>query len=448
MAEGGGGDAEVPSWQIDGTAGMKPWQLWGMFQARCISFKERMTIAELSGSLGDLGTLIPLLASSAQVGSIRMGPAIFWMGIFNVISAFQWDIPMPVQPMKSISAVAINDGFEPGAFAAAGIICGVITWILGVTQFIDAVNKFVPGSLIAGMQLGLGLRMASKGFAAWHLQDWLHIDGKITIIVCFLLTTTLLLRTRAPTALIIFLIGTVITILRMFDASVQVSFDFLKLSFLMPDGEEWLDGLLRGALPQLPLTCLNSCISVCALSVELFRDPSVGGKGCSRASVASSVGIMNALGCWFGGMPSCHGAGGLAGQYRFGARGGASIFILGSVKILLSLFLGETLDSFISFYPKTILGVLLVYAGIELASVGIKGVAKKKGSELEKDLIPCFVTAASYIGTKNMALGVVSGMMVAALQRTDEWKKMCPCLGGDKKQPLEESGEAAAGESK
>merc|ERR1711963_1031954 len=114
----------------------------------------------------------------------------------------------------------------------------------------------------------------------------------------------------------------------------------------------------------------------------------------------------------------------------------------------LSLFLGETLDSFISYYPKTILGVLLVYAGIELASVGIKGVAKKKGSELEMDLIPCFVTAASYIGTKNMALGVVSGMMVAALQRTDEWKKMCPCLGGDKKQPLEESGEAAAGESK
>merc|ERR1712154_477249 len=81
------------------------------------------------------------------------------------------------------------------------------------------------------------------------------------------------------------------------------------------------------------------------------------------------------------------------------------------------------------FYPKTILGVLLVYAGIELASVGIKGMGKKKGSELEMDLIPCFVTAASYIGTKNMALGVVSGMMVAALQRTERWKEMCPCLG-------------------
>merc|ERR1719330_507063 len=121
-----------------------------MFQARLVSFKERMTIAELSGSLGDLGTLIQLLASSAQVGSVRLGPAIFWMGVFNVISAVLWDIPMPVQPMKSIAAVAINDGFEPGAFAAAGIITGAIVWLLGITQLIDVLNWLIPGSVIAG----------------------------------------------------------------------------------------------------------------------------------------------------------------------------------------------------------------------------------------------------------------------------------------------------------
>merc|ERR1719491_952765 len=149
----------------------------------------------------------------------------------------------------------------------------------------------------------------------------------------------------------------------------------------MPAGPEWLDGLLRGAVPQLPLTCLNSVVSVCALSVDLFRDPDMGGKGVSRASVATSVGLMNVVGCWFGGMPSCHGAGGLAGQYRFGARSGTSILMLGTMKIVISLCFGKTLDNVIRYFPRTVLGVMLVFAGVELASVGAKTLQKSKAME-------------------------------------------------------------------
>merc|ERR1712151_1241578 len=116
---------------------------------------------------------------------------------------------------------------------------------------------------------------------------------------------------------------------------------------------------MGGTIPQLPLTTLNSVVSVCALSVDLFRSEIDGGKGVSRVSVASSVGLMNLIGCWFGAMPSCHGAGGLAGQFRFGARGGASILFLGVVKIAVSPTLGHTLDNVIQYYPLTILGVLL-----------------------------------------------------------------------------------------
>jgi len=99
---------------------------------------------------------------------------------------------------------------------------------------------------------------------------------------------------------------------------------------------------------------------------------------------------MNIIGCWFGGMPSCHGAGGLAGQYKFGARGGMSILMLGVVKIVLALFTGQVLELIIIDYPKTILGVLLLFAGVELASVGAKALVKS--GSLEADLLPCFVT--------------------------------------------------------
>jgi MFS superfamily sulfate permease-like transporter len=195
----------------------------------------------------------------------------------------------------------------------------------------------------------------------------------------------------------------------------------LNLEVILPSDDEWRKGLVQGAIPQLPLTTLNSVVSVCALSVDLFRDAKDGGKGASRVSVATSVGLMNVVGCWFGGMPSCHGAGGLAGQYRFGARGGTSILILGICKILLALSLGQLLDAVIQYYPVTILGVLLLYAGVELATVGAKLIMKSE--HLEEDMLPCFVTAGAYIGSKNMALGVSAGIIVAAIQRMDKFRE-------------------------
>ena len=91
-------------------------------------------------------------------------------------------------------------------------------------------------------------------------------------------------------------------------------------------GEDVKDGLLKGALPQLPLTTLNSVVSVVALSHDLFPDSI---HTLSTRKMATSVAMMNLSSCWFGVMPACHGAGGLAAQYQFGARtGGAVIFLV------------------------------------------------------------------------------------------------------------------------
>ncbi|KAB8295290.1 hypothetical protein EYC80_007197 [Monilinia laxa] len=79
---------------------------------------------------------------------------------------------------------------------------------------------------------------------------------------------------------------------------------------------------------------------------------------------------MNLVGGWFGAMPVCHGSGGLAAQYRFGARSGASIIILGAFKMVLGFFFGETLVGLLRQYPKSLLGIMVVAAGLELAKVG------------------------------------------------------------------------------
>lgn len=131
----------------------------------------------------------------------------------------------------------------------------------------------------------------------------------------------------------------------------------------------WVDfkiGALEAGLGQLPLTTLNSIIAVCYLSSDLLPHlpaPTVTAMGISVAG-------MNLIGAWFGAMPVCHGSGGLAAQYRFGARSGASIICLGAFKILLGLFFGETLLGLLGQYPKSLLGIMVIAAGLELAKVG------------------------------------------------------------------------------
>ena len=76
---------------------------------RTIEHYHNLSLAELSGSLGDLGTFIPLTVALARERKIALAPALFWAGICNFVTGYLWDVPMCVQPMKSIAAVALTD---------------------------------------------------------------------------------------------------------------------------------------------------------------------------------------------------------------------------------------------------------------------------------------------------------------------------------------------------
>jgi hypothetical protein len=144
------------------------------------------------------------------------------------------------------------------------------------------------------------------------------------------------------------------------------SFGGWKPQTFVPSWSQFQIGALEAGLGQVPLTTLNSIIAVSYLSADLLPNipaPDV-------TSIGLSVALMNLIGGWFGAMPVCHGSGGLAAQYRFGARSGASIIILGSFKILLGLLFGESLVELLREYPRGLLGVMVLAAGLELAKVG------------------------------------------------------------------------------
>ena len=178
----------------------------------------------------------------------------------------------------------------------------------------------------------------------------------------------------------------------------------------------WKEGFIKGAIPQLPLSILNSVVAVCKLSSDLFP-----GRDFSATSLSVTVGLMNVIGCWFGAMPSCHGAGGLAGQYKFGGRSGGCVALLGTAKLVLGLVLGTSLVKILDQFPVGILGVLLLFAGIELA------MASRDMNSKEESFVMLICTAVSLVGS-SAALGFLSGMIVHVLLRLRNLSKINPVV--------------------
>jgi MFS superfamily sulfate permease-like transporter len=125
-----------------------------------------------------------------------------------------------------------------------------------------------------------------------------------------------------------------------------------------------LEGIWRAGLPQLPLTLLNSVLAMAALAAQLYPQQA---QRITPTRMALSVGFMNLFVCPLGGMPLCHGSGGLAGQHKLGARSGVSVILLGLVKLCLGLLFGGAAVLWMKAFPRPVLGLFLLLAGWSLA---------------------------------------------------------------------------------
>jgi MFS superfamily sulfate permease-like transporter len=119
---------------------------------------------------------------------------------------------------------------------------------------------------------------------------------------------------------------------------------------------------------------------------------------------------MNLLGAPFGAMPMCHGAGGLAGHYRFGARTSGSILFLGALKIALAVFFGASMMGICRSFPSSILGVMLAFSGAELALVA-------RDQTRRDDALVAVSTAGVALALNDVATGFVAGLAMALALR-------------------------------
>ena len=126
-------------------------------------------------------------------------------------------------------------------------------------------------------------------------------------------------------------------------------------------------------------------------------------KPVSERRLSLNMGIMNVILPFFGGMPLCHGAGGLAGQYYFGARTGGTNIIEGLIEISIGLLLATSIAGLFIVFPTAIIGAMMFLVGVELAKFA-------KDIRPNKDLLPMGVTLSVSLAT-NMAFGFLAGLL-------------------------------------
>lgn len=322
----------------------------------------RFNAQELSGSLGDLGTFLPLTVAMALTCGMDLALVFIFAGLMNIATGIAFRQPIPVQPMKAIAAVAIAEGLRAGDIASAGIVMGVAVFTLALVGGVDWIARSIPKPVVRGIQAGIGIKLAWTGLLWLGPVPAVGLDSWLVAAIVGALVLAMIGR-RQPVLLYIFAVGFVLLGLDQGAAFQHLTLGLPAFQLVIPSAEQWYTGLTRGAIPQLPLTLLNSVIAVCALSKDYFP-----GKGIAPRRMAASVGLMNLLCVPFGGMPICHGAGGLAAQHRFGARTGGSVVMLGILKVLAGLLLGGLLLTTLQQYPVSILAVMVIVAGLALAS--------------------------------------------------------------------------------
>ena len=336
----------------------------------------RFNRMEIAGSLGDLGVLMPLALGMIVLNGLLATNVMIMVGLFYIMAGLYFRVPLSVQPMKVIGAYALAVGMTPNQIMASSLWMGGILLLLGGFKLIIIIRKYTPKSVIRGVQLAVGMALMLKGFNLMLQKDpglttptiGSLSTGILLGAAAMILTLLLLNNRKVPAAMVVILLGFVLGLVLgkpMDTSSISWGFHLPKpIPHGWPSGEDFLWVLPVVVLPQLPMTIGNAIIANTDLSHEYFPEKK---ERVTYRSVTLSQGLANVAAFFFGGIPMCHGAGGLAAHYRFGARTGGSNLIIGGLLVLLSLGLGENLVPVLKLIPLSILGALLVFSGLQLA---------------------------------------------------------------------------------
>jgi MFS superfamily sulfate permease-like transporter len=351
--------------------------------------KPAFTLREAAGSVGDFGTILPIIFGVALVSDMNISNILFFFALWFIISGYYYRLPVPIEPMKAIGAVVIAGSLTQDIIAASGIIVGIFFLLAGVMRWMGALKKYIPQNVIRGVQAALALLLlrSAFGFAAGDILPF----AIATLIIALFWVGAKYTRLPDVSALIVVFGGVGAGIL----ITGMPEFILPALpTFFLPSPEVFVPAFTDLVLPQIPLTITNAILATSLLTLDLFRHE------IKPDRLSATIGVMNLVSVPFGGFPMCHGAGGMAGQYRFGARTGGANIIAGVILLAFALLFASA--GVLSIIPTGIFGALLLFVAIEL------GIHATKTDSLAVTGIMAVVSIAG-----NITIAFIVGMILA-----------------------------------
>lgn len=373
----------------------------------------RFTLAELSGALADLGVMLPLVLALITLNGVDATSAFVGIGLAYLVTALVYRLPIPVQPLKSVSAVALALGLSARLIVAAAWWNAALFLLMAWTRADRLIARLFPKPVVRGIQLGLAVLL---GRSAWNLIRapdtawpgdviiagatipwvWLIGAGTLTLLL-------LALRWRRDWAgLIAILFGIMLTVIHDGMPSLSFTLSLPTPASVIPRQDELWQALWLLAVPQVPLSLANSVFATADAARQYF------GAQAERVSprrLMTTMGINNVGVALMGGVPLCHGCGGLTAHYRLGARTGGAPLMLGLSFLALGMLGGETLLPLLELIPAPSLGVLLAYVGFQhmLLARDLRGTCEWS---------PALVIALITFYTGNLAIGAAAGIVI------------------------------------
>ena len=326
-----------------------------------IAFKDRIIINrnEFSGAFGDIGTDLPLIVGMLLATNLEMSNTLIVFGILQILTSVIYGIPMPVQPLKAVALIVITQKLSAAVIWGGGIAIGVIMLVLTLTGLLSWLNKIIPKTVIRGIQLGLGIQLCLLS-----MRDYIPADktiGYIFASIAFIIGIVLIGNRKYPPAVFIILLGFVyVAFFKNLPVS-EIRIAFPHAYFPQITYQNVIAGMIILAIPQIPLSLGNSIFATNQIVTDLFPEKKI-----NVTKIGLTYSLMNIIGPLFGGIPVCHGSGGIAGHYTFGGRTGGSTLIYGSFYLILGLIFSNNSPELLQIFPKPLLGVILLFEGIAL----------------------------------------------------------------------------------
>jgi SulP family sulfate permease len=366
----------------------------------------------VAGAFGDIGVLFPIAIALISLNHVNPTAVFLAAGVTYVLAGRYFQIPMAVQPFKAVAAIALAMALPPSSIATAGLLMGALLVFVGVTNLATWLAKLFTLPIVRGIQLGLGLLLAREGLrlmlsprstvvlaAGRTLAPWVIGLGGAFLLLAFQGSR------RLPAALVLLTAGITLGLLSQGAKLPALGWGPLPLTLLHPSLAELRHVLTLLVVPQFALTFGNSIVATENTAHILY------GTQARRVTVRGlcvSIGLINLISGIIQAPPLCHGSGGVTAHYQFGARNPRSSYVIGVICILLALF-GRAGVGVLKLIPAAVLGVLLVYVGIQHAAY-LRDILRR----------PPLLVIAACVGvvsllTTNLMYGFLTGFLLQGI---------------------------------